>query len=107
MMGTRIVGAALVLGLVVGCSTAPRTQEAKDELVRQAAAALSDWNRQVPGIESFAWAGYGYVMCPGIGKGGVGIGAGYRRGVVYEQARHVGFADLSRGSVGLQLGGQR
>jgi len=107
MMGSaRIVGLAVVFGLVVGCSTAPRTQEARDELVRDAAVALSDWNRQAPGIESFAWAGYGYVMFPGIGKGGVGIGAGYGRGVVYEHTRHVGFADLSQGSLGLLIGGQ-
>jgi lipid-binding SYLF domain-containing protein len=102
----RIVRLALVLGLVVGCSTAPRTQEGKDDLVRQAAAALSDWNRQVPGIESFARGSYGYVMFPGIGKGGAGIGAAYGRGVVYAEARHIGFADVSQGSLGLLIGGQ-
>jgi lipid-binding SYLF domain-containing protein len=102
----RIVRLALVLGLVVGCSTAPRTQEGKDGLVRDAAAALSDWNRQAPGIESFARGGYGYVMFPGIGKGGIGIGAGYGRGVVYAESRHIGFADVSKGSLGLLIGGQ-
>jgi len=102
----RIVRLALVLWFAIGCSTAPRTQEARDELVRDATAALSDWNRQAPGIQSFAWAGYGYVMFPGIGKGGVGIGAGYGRGVVYEQTRHVGFADISQGSLGFLIGGQ-
>ena len=106
MCSARIVRLALILGLVVGCSTAPRTQEGKDALVRDAAAALSDWNRQVPGIEGFAWSGYGYVLFPGIGKGGVGIGAGYGRGVVYAQTRHIGFADVSQGSLGLLIGGQ-
>ena len=106
MGSARIVGLAVVLGLAVGCSTAPRTQEGKDELVRHAAAALSDWSRQVPGIESFARGSHGYVMFPGIGKGGVGIGAAYGRGVVYAETGHIGFADVSQGSLGLLIGGQ-
>jgi len=102
----RIVPLALVILVMVGCSTAPRTQEGKDDLVRDAAVALTDWNRQAPGIEGFARYGYGYVMFPGIGKGGVGIGAGYGRGVVYAQNQHIGFADVSQGSLGFLIGGQ-
>ena len=34
------------------------------------------------------------------------LGGGYGRGVVYEQGQHIGYADLSHASFGLQVGGQ-
>ena len=97
---------ALVIGLVGGCSTAPGSQEGKDDLVRQATAALAEWNSDVPGLEAFARQGYGYAMFPSIAQGGLGLGAAYGRGVVYEQGAHLGYADVSHASVGLQVGGQ-
>src|SRR5262245_3928897 len=92
--------------LMAACSTAPSTQEGKDDLVRQAAAALSAWNQEVPGVEALARGSYGYALFPEIGKGGIGLGGAYGRGVVYERGQHVGYADLLEGSIGLQLGGQ-
>src|SRR5262249_18297140 len=58
------------------------------------------------GIEAFARSGYGYIMFPEIGKGGLGIGGGYGRGAVYAQGKHIGYADMSQGSLGFLLGGQ-
>jgi lipid-binding SYLF domain-containing protein len=97
---------ALVIGMMVACSTAPTTQEGKDDLVRQAAAALTAWNQEVPGVEGFARWSYGYALFPEIARGGIGLGAGYGRGVVYAQGQHIGYADLSQGSLGLLVGGQ-
>src|SRR5215470_8870938 len=77
--------AALVIGTMVACSTAPSSQEEKDDLIRKAAAALTAWNREIPGIEGFARGSYGYAMFPEIGKGGAGLGGAYGRGVVYEE----------------------
>lgn len=103
----RIVAALLlVIGLTGGCSTAPPSQDGKDELVRQARAALREWDRDFPGLEGFARRGYGYAMFPTVAKGGLGVGAAYGRGVVYEQDEHIGYADLSHLSLGLQAGGQ-
>jgi lipid-binding SYLF domain-containing protein len=102
----RAVLLALVMGAMIGCSTAPTSQEGRDDLVRQAAAALTAWNREVPGVESFARFSYGYVLFPEVVKGGVGIGAGYGRGVVYAQGQHIGYADVSQGSLGFLIGGQ-
>ena len=101
-----VVALAFAIGGLGGCSTAPGTREAKDELVRQAAAALNEWNREIPGVEGFAQRSYGYAMFPEIAKGGIGIGAAYGRGVVYEQGRHIGYADVTHGSLGAQVGGQ-
>ena len=91
---------ALVIGTMVACSTAPTTQEGKDDLVRQAAVALTTWNQVVLGVEVFTRSSYGYALFPEIGKGGIGLGAGYgRRGL--REGQHIGYADLSQGSLGL------
>jgi lipid-binding SYLF domain-containing protein len=104
---TRAVATvALAAGLLVGCSTTPPTPEAKDELSRKAAAERAEWNKLDPTMDAFARKGYGYALFPEVTKGGAGIGGGYGRGVVYEQGRHVGYADITQGSLGLQLGGQ-
>ena len=46
------------------------------------------------------------MIFPEVGKAAVGIGGANGRGVVYEQGRPVGYATLTQGSVGLQLGGE-
>jgi lipid-binding SYLF domain-containing protein len=97
---------ALASALLVGCSTAPPTPEAKDELSRAAAAERQEWNKLDPQLEAFARKGHGFAFFPQVTKGGAGIGGGYGRGVVYEQGQHVGYADITLGSFGLQLGGQ-
>jgi lipid-binding SYLF domain-containing protein len=97
---------ALATGLLLSCSTGPATKEEKDTLLKQAAASRQEWNKLAPGVEAFAKKGYGYALFPEITKGGAGIGGAYGRGVVYEHGQHIGYADLTEGSLGLQLGGQ-
>jgi lipid-binding SYLF domain-containing protein len=99
---------ALVVAIPVlaGCSTAPGSREARDDLVRRAAAALKDLDREIPGVALHAQRSYAYAIFPEVAKAGIGLGAAYGRGVVYEQGEHIGYADVTHGSVGLQLGGQ-
>jgi lipid-binding SYLF domain-containing protein len=97
---------ALATGLLLGCRTVPATKEGKDQLLKDAAASRQEWNKLDPGVDAFAKKGYGYALFPEITKGGAGIGGAYGRGVVYEQGQHIGYADLTEGSLGLQLGGQ-
>jgi lipid-binding SYLF domain-containing protein len=105
-----ITRVALVLtfaaGLLISCSTAPSTQGGRDELLQQAATTLSEMNREDPGLDEVTRRGYGYVLFPEVAKGGLVFGGGYGRGVVYEQGQHIGYADLSQASFGLQVGGQ-
>jgi lipid-binding SYLF domain-containing protein len=49
---------------------------------------------------------HGFALFPGVTKGGLVIGGGYGHGVVYERGQHIGYADLTLGSFGLQAGGQ-
>jgi lipid-binding SYLF domain-containing protein len=97
---------ALALGVAMGCSTAPPSAAGKDELIRKAAEALRAWDGEAPGLEGYARQSYGYALFPRVAKGALGVGAAWGRGVVYEQDRHIGYADLSQASLGLQIGGQ-
>ncbi len=48
----------------------------------------------------------GYAVFPRIGKGAIGIGGAYGKGVLYEGGRIVGYCDLTQATIGIQLGGQ-
>jgi lipid-binding SYLF domain-containing protein len=101
-----VTAITLAASLLVSCSTAPTTPSERDELIRKAQAERQEWNKLDPGIEALAKKSHGVALFPEITKGGVGIGGAYGRGVVYEQGQHIGYADVTQGTVGLQLGGQ-
>jgi lipid-binding SYLF domain-containing protein len=101
-----VVVFALAIGLLVGCTTAPPSQESRNALLENATVAMQDMNRVDPGVEALVRKGYGYALFPEVVKAGLGFGGGYGQGVVYEQGQHVGYADLTLGSVGMQIGGQ-
>ncbi|MGA2779398.1 MAG: lipid-binding SYLF domain-containing protein [Steroidobacteraceae bacterium] len=55
---------------------------------------------------TFFASSYGYAIFPTIGKGGLGIGAAYGAGRVYQRGRYVGDTSMTQLSVGFQAGGQ-
>ena len=46
-----------------------------------------------------------YAVFPTVGKGAVGVGAAYGRGVLYENGVMTGYCDMTQASIGLALGG--
>lgn len=100
------IALTLVAGLLVSCTTAPSTPGDRDVLLQQATTAMSEMNREDPGLDELTKKAYGYALFPEVAKGGLVFGGGYGRGVVYEQGQHIGYADLSQASFGLQVGGQ-
>ena len=101
-----VVLLTLVAGLLISCSTAPSTVGGRDELLQQATSTLGEMNREDSGLDELTKKAYGYALFPQVAKGGLVLGGGYGRGVVYEQSQHIGYADLSQASFGLQVGGQ-
>src|SRR3954469_10497510 len=105
----RSIGLLLLAGIafgLAGCATAPKDDKHRQALVDESTAAVSRFQAEDPGIQSFIQNAYGYAVFPSIGKGGLGVGGAYGRGTVYEQGRMVGYADLTQATIGLQLGGQ-
>src|SRR2546422_6995052 len=103
----RVVGVlTVVAALPASCATAPSTPRGRDVLLQQATAAMTEMSKEDPGLDELTRKGYAYALFPEVAKGGLIFGGGYGRGVVYEQGQHIGYADLSQASFGLQVGGQ-
>ena len=101
-----IVMIALIVGLVIGCSTGSVSKEEGDALMKRSQASRQEWNKVDPQFEAFAKKGYGFAFFPEITKGGLLVGGAHGQGVVYEKGQHIGYADLTQMSVGFQAGYQ-
>jgi lipid-binding SYLF domain-containing protein len=91
---------------LVGCSTAPETQEQRHELTNDSKAALNDFTTQDPGMNDLLKNSYGYAIFPTVGKGAAGIGGSYGQGEVWSDGKRVGFTDMTQATIGASLGGQ-
>jgi len=65
-----------------------------------------DLFKRSPVVQPFFKNAYGYAVFPTIGKGGVGIGAAYGEGRVYQGGKVTGRTSMTQLTVGAQLGGQ-
>lgn len=91
---------------LTACSTAPGSAEGKAEIERDADVALAKAQVSDPSLSKVFRAAAGYAVFPTVGKGAVGVGGAYGKGVLYERGSPVGYCDLSQATVGFQLGGQ-
>ena len=106
IMNTFLLLAAVTLASFA-CQTSPKTEGEKLDLRHDADAAAAVFRQQDPSMkENFFDKAYGWAVFPTVGKGAVGVGGAYGRGVLYEQGEIAGYCDLSQGTIGLQLGGQ-
>lgn len=105
----RLCSTSLIVTLaaVIGCKTAPTSEEARNNLVRAGDQALREMKNADRSLEPFMRNAYGYAMFPSSGSGGLVVGGGWGRGVVYEGETLIGFADMTQANVGLTAGGQR
>ncbi len=62
--------------------------------------------QQANQTQKFFDTAYGYALFPTVGKGGIGIGAAYGKGRVYQAGSYKGDTSLTQVSFGFQLGGQ-
>ena len=110
-----VAGAAAVLWCAAGCESSYRAgadaPEERQILHRQVDTTLAQFKQEDPTMERFFENSWGYVVFPEIAKGGIGIGGARGHGEVYERGREaeaefVGYATLTQGTIGAQLGGQ-
>lgn len=76
------------------------------QLVNEARQTLEQYRRADPGIDSFLQRSAGYAVFPGIGKGGLGIGAAHGTGILFEHGTPMGKVTMNQVSIGAQAGGQ-
>jgi lipid-binding SYLF domain-containing protein len=102
--------ATVVLGcLLSACGTSPDVGDTQQRAVLhdQVNAALSDFHNTDPSLQRFFDGAYGYAVFPEIVTAAVGVGGAHGDGEVYQNRQFIGYADLSQGSVGVQLGAQK
>ena len=90
--------------LIVGAATAQTRSDKK--LMQDAINAKKTLLKTDASIERFFDKSAGYVIFPNVGKGGFIIGGASGNGVVYEEGKAIGMADLKKLNIGLQAGGQ-
>lgn len=103
---TFSVAALVLAAMVMGCRTTPKSAEAREDLRSAGQRAIDRMTQEDPDLRGVIDRAHGYAIFPKVGKGGLIVGGAYGRGVVYEQGRMIGYADLTQASVGAQLGGQ-
>lgn len=101
-----ILAAACAAGLVGGCSTAPTSDTDKGALSYDVRGAMESFKGADPSLQGLLDRSSGYAIFPDIGKAGLIAGGAYGRGEVYEGGKFIGYADVTKGSIGLQAGAQ-
>ncbi len=92
-----------VLGTSAWAAWDPTKEQREKEAVE---GTITKFKNADPSMQVFFGKAYGYVVFPGIGKGGFIIGGGHGDGWVYEQGNHIGRASVTQLTVGAQIGGQ-
>jgi lipid-binding SYLF domain-containing protein len=101
----RVLVLTVVAGWLLGCATAPPSRADQEALLAEAAATLRRMRAESPAVDLIVQH-YSYALFPTVTKGGLVVGGARGRGVVYERGQHVGYCDLTQGSVGAQAGAQ-
>jgi len=89
-----------------GCSTAPKTIEARADLDQAVRECINTAMRKDPGIQGFIDKSAGYAVFPTVGKGAIGVGGAFGRGELIQGGKMVGYCTLTQASIGASLGGQ-
>ena len=92
-----------VLGMSAWAGWDPTKEQKEKEMVEKT---IAKFKQADSSMKVFFDKAYGYIVFPGIGKGGFIIGGGHGDGWVYEQGRHIGRASVTQLTVGAQIGGQ-
>lgn len=111
-MNKTFVCAALMLalaptaGLLSGCETTPASDTAKANLSDAAQTTLARFEREDPDLKALLDNSSGYVVFPSIDEAGAVTGGAYGNGQVYEHGTMTGFASMTQGDLGLEVGAQ-
>jgi lipid-binding SYLF domain-containing protein len=95
----------LLAAVAAACgSTKPETQAQADTLDAECQAAIK--RAHGAGLDKWFDSAYAYAVFPEVGKAGLIVGGAHGKGQVYEQGKLVGYASITQGTVGLQIGAQ-
>jgi lipid-binding SYLF domain-containing protein len=91
---------------LIACSTAPKSVEGRTDIRHDSNGAVVRAETNDPTMTKVLNDAHGSAVFPKVGKGAVGVGGAYGKGVLFQGGQIVGYCDVSQASVGLQLGAQ-
>ena len=80
--------------------------DTSDKLELSVAQAIIKAKSKDPALKKWFDSAYAYAVLPKVGKGGIGIGGAYGKGLVIRGNSTIGKTSLSQVTIGFQLGGQ-
>jgi lipid-binding SYLF domain-containing protein len=101
------VGLAVVGLAVAAFAGTAAAKDSDSKMIADADQAIATFHKTDPGMKAFLSKAAGYVVFPGVGKAGLGVGGAHGTGVVYEGGKPVGTASLNQVNIGAQAGGQK
>ena len=106
-METRTIVIGMLLLIVVGgCATVPKSPEAKSVLSAETRETLSLFKERDPSIQKFFDRSYGYAVLPKVFKGGFWIGGAHGKGEVFKKDLMVGYCSMNQATIGFTFGGE-
>ena len=89
-----------------GCASEPTSDAERATLDADTQATVTSFRNSDPSLKGLMDKSVGYAVFPEVGKAGLIIGGAHGKGEVWEHGRLIGYADLTKGSIGLQAGAQ-
>jgi lipid-binding SYLF domain-containing protein len=96
----------VAFGALAACGAPSYSQAELSEQRADADRIIATFKERQPEIRRLFESSYAYAVLPTVGAGGVGVGGAYGEGIVYEQGRPVGTTNVTKFSLGPQLGGE-
>ena len=107
-MKAKAIGlVAVAAAFVIGCAHTPKGPGERADLTNAAQQELARMVSEHPDIQPLLDQSVGYIVFPAVGQGGFIVGGGAGQGVLFENGRASGFAELHNLAVGALAGGQR
>jgi lipid-binding SYLF domain-containing protein len=103
----KLFVALITLGLLVASVVAQAwSPDSGDKMELSVAQAIIAAKEKDPSLAAWFDDAYAYAVFPKVGKGGIGIGGAYGKGIVIRGDSTVATTSLSQLTIGFQLGGQ-
>ncbi|MFM1877421.1 MAG: hypothetical protein RLZZ241_287 [Bacteroidota bacterium] len=95
-----------ILILIAGSAVGKAQAYKERHLIKDSEAAKAQLLKTNPDLQSYFDSAAGYALFPNVGKGGFFVGGASGNGILFENQKAVGSADLKQLSLGFQFGGQ-
>ena len=102
----RLMCLFVLMSIVSGCSTVPKSQEAKTVLSAEVQEAVAVMKAKDPSIDGYFAKSYGYAVLPKVFKGAFLVGGAHGKGEVFELGKRVGYCSMSQATLGFSFGGE-